>query len=429
MLFNYLYFDPKDGSFPKIVMNDRVVNINTFANDRVLNHTINYFFKKYTKNPFFYFSGTHNIPQLDIFSKLKIHDNIIKNKNIDFFFFEPLTHYINGMQLAYQPHILKTNNSVYDIKNIRSYELDSISEWATNNNIKQLTVYCTDYGAELHYKDIYKNLNLKFLDVFAITIFNHEVDSRKHMAQKDVYIKETQFLSSNITKKIIAPAWRYDPSRHILISFLADKNLITNNNISFLYKLSNTDMIKNMWFNWKEFEFNHPEFSKSILSGNELLKQIVPLTLDVKNATVIENSSGSSKEGTNIISTHNVEDRYAESFLSVVMESRVTQPWPNISEKTINAITNRRPFVMLAAPNTLKMLREMGFKTFGDYWDESYDEIVPNNERIIKVCKLIESISKLSLDEMRAMYDDMALILLHNKAHMAKINKFYKKFI
>ena len=82
MLFNYLYFDPKDGSMPKIIMDNKFVNIYEFANDSILSDTKEYFFKKYTSNPFFYFSGTHNIPQLDIFSASNIYKDVIKNKNM-----------------------------------------------------------------------------------------------------------------------------------------------------------------------------------------------------------------------------------------------------------------------------------------------------------------------------------------------------------
>ena len=42
----------------------------------------------------------------------------------------------------------------------------------------------------------------------------------------------------------------------------------------------------------------------------------------------------------------------------------------------------------------LKKLRELGFKTFGNFWDESYDEIEDKMERLEKVFEVIAYIDK-----------------------------------
>ena len=427
MIFNYLYFDPKKSGLPIAFHNNRQLELKSLSSDIMFKSINDHFFKRYTKNPFFYFCGTHNIPQLDDFMKYNKYNDIVTNQKIDFFFFEPLTHYLSKAPSGHQSHILKSNNSLYDRENIRCYELDSISKWALNHNIKHLTVFCTEYGSEKYYKNLYPNLKLKFMDVYTVSMVNSYL--RYNKLTKNRKFVERISNPNTIEKKLIAPTWRYDASRHFIMSFLAEKRLLENNNASFLYSIDEKEMIHSMWFNMQEFKFKHPGFENVLLSGNEKLKNIVPLTLDVQNPAKLYGAKNGSPEGYNIVNSHNLSNKYNESFLAVVMESRVTQPWPNISEKTINAICNNRPFVLVGAPGVLKFLKEIGFKTFSKYWDESYDDIILHDDRLVNVCNTIESICAMSIEQMKATYYDMIPILKHNYAHVPNINKFYKKHL
>lgn len=420
MLFNYLYFDPKKFGKPIAFKNKK--RLKALSSDYMFNTINEHFFKKYTKNPFFYFCGTHDILELEHFMKYGKYNHIVKNQKIDFFFFEPLTHYLPTLSISYRPHILRSNNSIYDRKNIRCYELDSISKWASDHNIKHLRVFCTDYGSKDYYKDIYPNLKLKFMDVYTVSLFNNK-------STKNYDFEEFSYSSETIEKKLIAPAWRYDASRHFIMAFLAEKNLIKGNNTSFLYSVNTDEMIKSMWFNLHEFKFKHPDFTNILISGNEKLKNMVPLTIDVENPTTLYGTKDFSPDGCNIVSSHNFSNEYSESFLSIIMESRVTQPWPNISEKVINAIFNGRPFVVVGAPGVLKFLKDIGFKTFNEYWDESYDDILLHDDRLVNICNTIESICSMSIDEMKNIYNDMIPILKHNYEHIKNVNKFYKNHL
>lgn len=419
MLFNYLYFDPKNTDSPITIKDGKLL----IESDEMLEKIKSSFFKKFTNNPFFYFSGTHDIPQLDDFINYGRYNDILKNQNVDFFFFEPLTHYLPTLLLNYRPHILKSNNSLYDRENIRCYELDNISAWVEKNDVKNITVYCTDYKSNEYYKNVYPNLTLKFMDVFAASVFsNYSRVIKKYRIVEDLS-------PMHIEKKLIAPAWRYDPSRHFIMSFLAEKNLIEHNNISFLYSVDEKEMIKSLWFNLNEFKFKHPEFAKILIDGNEKLKNLVPLTINVHNPLKIYGASGRSPQGTNVVKSHNFINAYKSAFLALVMESRVTQPWPNISEKTINAITSERPFVLAGAPGVLKFLRELGFKTFSDFWDESYDDIELHDDRLVKVCSTVESICSMSIEQMRDMHTRMSPILKHNREHIKNIDGIFKKYL
>ena len=65
-------------------------------------------------------------------------------------------------------------------------------------------------------------------------------------------------------------------------------------------------------------------------------------------------------------------------------------------------------------PNTLEYLRSIGFKTFSDWWDESYDNELDVKKRMDKIFNIVESLCSKSLDELTQMRMDMKEILIHN---------------
>jgi hypothetical protein len=181
-----------------------------------------------------------------------------------------------------------------------------------------------------------------------------------------------------------------------------------------------------MWFGWKELELKHPAFAKIVEEGNDRLRHKVPLSFAVDNPVARGPNDGiEPSENGNQRHTHDPTDTYFESFCAIVQESRVTQPWPNISEKTLNAIKSLRPFILCGAPGVLKMLKEMGFKTFDKYWPEDYDDIVSNKDRLVRICEIIEYIDTFDIEELREMYIDMEEILIHNLYNLKNIPDFY----
>lgn len=111
---------------------------------------------------------------------------------------------------------------------------------------------------------------------------------------------------------------------------------------------------------------------------------------------------------------------YQSAYINIVNE---TDTWydPNylfITEKTYNCFNSRTPFLMVGQPFTLKHLNDIGFKTFSEYWDESYDEELNTTKRASMVCDLMDKIELNYLD----MFKDMQDILDHNYNHLRTFN-------
>jgi hypothetical protein len=74
------------------------------------------------------------------------------------------------------------------------------------------------------------------------------------------------------------------------------------------------------------------------------------------------------------------------------------------------------PFVIVGTQGSLRYLRSYGFKTFGDLWDESYDDEPDDSlriEKIAQVLKLLDSLGEYRQD----IFDSAQEIVEHNWNH------------
>ena len=106
-----------------------------------------------------------------------------------------------------------------------------------------------------------------------------------------------------------------------------------------------------------------------------------------------------------------------DSYVSLTNESK----WsglPFYSEKTMKCYATFTPFILLSSPHTLKLLKDLGYKSFNNWWDESYDTIEEDNKRFDAVMKIVNDLHGLSFDELKQMLLDMRPILEHNNKHL-----------
>ena len=118
---------------------------------------------------------------------------------------------------------------------------------------------------------------------------------------------------------------------------------------------------------------------------------------------------------------------YLKTFCSIVTESQygfgspyeshsrasLCAPFP--TEKTEKCFVAGQPFISVSTPYFLKQLRAWGFQTFGDFWDESYDEEIDDDKRLDKILEVMEYISSLPLSQLEQMYIDMKPKLIVNQ--------------
>ena len=109
-----------------------------------------------------------------------------------------------------------------------------------------------------------------------------------------------------------------------------------------------------------------------------------------------------------------IDTYYQRSLISVVTETNFEIPDIFNTEKIFKPMIHRHPFILIGPYKTLAKLREMGYQTFSDFWDESYDEIQDPNERLLKIVELCKVISQWSDGEKKRFFYKSMVITNHN---------------
>jgi hypothetical protein len=146
-------------------------------------------------------------------------------------------------------------------------------------------------------------------------------------------------------------------------------------------------------------------------------KQIENHILTLDQALIIDKSTttGADSATLNLV----VNQR---ALWHVVSETNFYHAKLHLTEKIFKPIVSFRPFILVGAPGNLQYLRSYGFKTFGNWIDESYDLEQDHDKRILMIVDQIERLSELSEQEQKRMFEEMRPVLEHN------FNHFYGDF-
>lgn len=103
---------------------------------------------------------------------------------------------------------------------------------------------------------------------------------------------------------------------------------------------------------------------------------------------------------------------YKNMFVDIVSETDLDTCFT--TEKTLRPIIFKTPFLLMAGKGTLGKLKEIGFKTFDNWWSEDYDKY-SHRQRLEKILDIVDWISvQYNVKEMKA---EMNSILEYNYKH------------
>ena len=86
-----------------------------------------------------------------------------------------------------------------------------------------------------------------------------------------------------------------------------------------------------------------------------------------------------------------------------------------ISEKTWRPILNLQPFIYFGGYKSLAKLHKLGFKTFGNIIDESYDSELDPVKRFKMAKNEVLRLKNMSMDEIHNLYYSVTDVLIHNQ--------------
>jgi hypothetical protein len=152
---------------------------------------------------------------------------------------------------------------------------------------------------------------------------------------------------------------------------------------------------------------------------SKMVKQVIlflehtPLTLDNRYDDISlgpSESLGSAKIHTEVL---NLLNYYDQIFLDLGTETYVMGNTFFPTEKTTRPIVAKTPFIVMGPKNYLSNLRAIGFKTFHQWWDESYDHL-EGTARIIEIQRVITNIMQWPQERLQTVLLEMQEILEHN---------------
>lgn len=353
-------------------------------------------FMMYESRPWFLVNG-----DTDVLSRVKFTGEArerLLNSPIAVFLYEPL--FLRDRQLNF-PWLPNRGEGFH------SYELERVKQFNENHGGNlDIEVYICEYNfsQDLNSEDPYKNLNIKTFDSFLV---NHLIYSSRNAT-----------CSVNISpkKKSICLNFRHTNYREIIVSYLAGKEYMKDTYLTFYHKHNPERFHRINGFPTYEL----PQWP-TLQKGNYQINVNSPYTLEVENGKAFDPEdclvpdlgTDANTRNENVIGSY-----YYESFCALVNETRYIEPAGVITEKTTNAIHYKKPFVLISSPFCLKYLKELGFKTFGEFWDESYDDERDPLKRMDKILNLIDWIYSKSYEELGQLTEAMSPILEHNFNHL-----------
>jgi hypothetical protein len=162
----------------------------------------------------------------------------------------------------------------------------------------------------------------------------------------------------------------------------------------------------------------HDEDSRKLFELQRLF-EVSPLSvnkfINVKNSfpMQLEKIDGYTVGATIKQHTDQLKQFYTKFFIDIVAETFTSGRSFFPTEKTVRPMLMKKPFIIMGSKCFLIHLRQMGFKTFHDFWNEDYDGFDPP-QKFHEICKLIDTLSKLSTKELNKMYISMTEILDNN---------------
>jgi hypothetical protein len=118
---------------------------------------------------------------------------------------------------------------------------------------------------------------------------------------------------------------------------------------------------------------------------------------------------------------------YNQSWFSVITETEMSDQPARITEKPFKALVNFHPILVFGNPGALGMIRELGFQTFPEMFDESYDLEPDPRRRFHMAYAEFRRMCQLGKDELRRLEREIAGKLEFNARHgLTLMNQRYR---
>ena len=157
----------------------------------------------------------------------------------------------------------------------------------------------------------------------------------------------------------------------------------------------------------------------------EKFKKILPLVIDSSTTKIVVPKHEAWQSSINLHQDGRDESHLFDNvFLNIVNETHQPDELIFVTEKTYRSINYCRPFVVNGDRGTLRYLKDMGFRTFDKFWDESYDDANSDHIRIGKILEITRQICAMDEKSLLNLYVDMVPTLEYNYKYLKNFEQW-----
>jgi len=109
---------------------------------------------------------------------------------------------------------------------------------------------------------------------------------------------------------------------------------------------------------------------------------------------------------------------YTDSYFSLVTETVFDYPYSFRTEKIWKPIAIGHPFIVVSNQGYYKDLQQLGFKTFGNLIDESFDQISNNPDRLERIAQVVEDLCQ---QDLASFVKECYNVCKYNQQHLAEM--------
>lgn len=189
----------------------------------------------------------------------------------------------------------------------------------------------------------------------------------------------------------------------------------------FFKYLFENNLIDGNIISMNKFDLHQAYFEDRFMTQEDCdkLNAVLPM-LPKENPANYQESNFVSLDGGDYISSLN-DLTMLDSWCTVVSEASYgdREGACFLSEKTFKPIVCQHPFIIFGSKGSLSNLRDLGYKTFHPYIDESYDEL-PTWERMDAIIKEMARLNSMSNEQRVEWYKNLEPIISHNYVNLEK---------
>lgn len=289
---------------------------------------------------------------------------------------------------------------------LQDHFLMSMGNYFKNKGIPltQIIYISNCYNGQTVYEDFCRRnnipaeMNMEYLPVFRVD----RTDIDRVINQSESY------QPGHRSKRFLCFNRRYNEHRVLFYTMMSKLNLLDK----FYMSMAATQPENSRSFdeNARYFSLNRP-YLKITDEDIADAKRPLPLTLDNHNFNSYPMENGPDA----------VMRFYKTSYINIVNETYFFSNIIHLTEKTYKPLAFKQPFLMLAAPGSLQHVRDMGFKTFNEFWDESYDAEIDHDKRFEMIIGVVKDIASWDDAKMIEFSHKVKPILDHNFMRIASI--------